>query len=241
MGKNLLVTSGKGGVGKSTVALNFACALSKLNINIAIVDMNFGHRDIDFYLNLSDRIVFDISDILNQTTTLKKVAIQNREYKGIDYFPASQSFLKFAKNIDKFPAFIEEINKEYQLIVYDISFEMLISMGKAFRKSDFSFIVSTQENASLRDAESALELLKEIGIEKNYIILNQIRNEKNIKHIEGIKKSIGILSNGILAEFRYDEIYYQTLNKGILPILQKKYIFDEYYILVENFLNKLRE
>jgi septum site-determining protein MinD len=197
MGKTLIVTSGRGGVGKSALSVGLAKNLSKRKIKTAIFDMSFGHRDLDLMLGVEEKVVFDSGDILSGISSMEDIAIRASDF---DYYPASQNIAKLMQNVSKLPSLIGELKDSYHLIIADISFEMLVALGKAFERSDFSIVIARADDGGVRSAESAGDMLAKLNISKKFYVLNGSG--------EGYGTRLSLNSDGILGEMSdgYEEL-----------------------------------
>jgi septum site-determining protein MinD len=170
MGKTLIVTSGRGGSGKSTLSIEFARFLSARKIRTAVLDMSFGHRDLDLLLGVEEQVVFDTGDVLSGISEINDIAIKVED--NFDYYPASQNISKLMKSVNRLPWLLAELKNMYHLTIVDISFEMLVALGRAFERSDFSVVIARADDAGMRSAESANEILARLNLTKKFYVLD---------------------------------------------------------------------
>ena len=152
MGEVIVITSGKGGVGKTTSAANLGTALTMMNKKVALVDTDIGLRNLDVVMGLENRIVYDIVDVVEENCKLKQALIKDRRYEGLYLLPAAQTRDKNAVN-------------EEQMI------------KNAIAGADRAFVVTTPEVSAVRDADRIVGLLQSSNLPKPQLILNRIRTK----------------------------------------------------------------
>jgi septum formation inhibitor-activating ATPase MinD len=159
--------------------------------------MSFGHRDLDLMLGVEEKVVFDSGDILSGISSMEDIAIRTGDF---DYYPASQNIAKLMQNVSKLPSLLGELRDSYHLVIVDISFEMLVALGKAFERSDFSIAIARTDDGGVRSAESASDMLAKLNISKKFYILSG--------NGEGYDMRLNLNSDGILVEMSvgYEEL-----------------------------------
>lgn len=121
MGKTLVVTSGKGGVGKTTVTVNVGAALAKEGMNVLLIDADLGLRNLDLMMGLENRIVYDIVDVLEGRCRLRQAVVRSRQEERLAMLPASQTRNKNALEKGQMKALIEEIQDSYDYVLTEIA------------------------------------------------------------------------------------------------------------------------
>ena len=119
MGEVIVITSGKGGVGKTTTAANIGAGLALLGKKVVLIDTDIGLRNLDVVMGLENRIVYDIVDVVEGTCRLKQALIKDKRYDGLYLLPAAQTRDKNAISPSQMIKLCEELKSEYDFILID--------------------------------------------------------------------------------------------------------------------------
>lgn len=167
MSKIFAVTSGKGGVGKSTVSLGLSFAFSKMGKNVLLVDMDEGLRCLDIMLGIDDTVVFDLSDILNGKE-FSDCIYYSPQYPNLHLIPAPQT----TGLIDStsFTAFVEKIKAFYDIIIFDFPAGIDFSLYDCLPKTSLFLTVAFPDPVTVRDAAVVSSKLGEMGVNSRLII-----------------------------------------------------------------------
>jgi len=114
----IVVTSGKGGVGKTTTSANIGVGLVREGHKVVLVDTDIGLRNLDVVLGLENRIVYDLVDVVEGTCRLKQALIKDKRYDGLFLLPAAQTRDKMAVSPDQMKVLIEDLDEEFDYIYY---------------------------------------------------------------------------------------------------------------------------
>lgn len=238
MVKTLLITSGKGGAGKTSFTVNFSTMLNIKGIKVAVIDMSHGHRDLDFFIGVQDRIVFDLTDVLTNVIDDSKIKILEDR---VDYFPASQNHQKFIENAEKFPEFLENLGKTYNLVIIDVSFDMLICKKNIFENCDFGINLTDYFDASIRSAENVNDMLKSINTKMIFTVINETKKQNEDPEKESKKVRLNHSSSGLIGEIPFFEGFCGLTNNSKIPILENDNIFATYAELADTFIKRIKE
>jgi septum site-determining protein MinD len=215
MARVIVVTSGKGGVGKTTTTSNLGMALARLGHKTLLVDADVGLRNLDLLLGLENRVIYTGQDVLNKTCRLEQALIQDKRQPQLTFFPlcSSQSKSPFTKS---------QIQELINLVSdkYDQGFQTAIEPAKE------AIIVVTPEVPSIRDADKVIGLLIAQGIKNNKLIINRIR-PKMVKSDEmmSITDIQNILGIPILGTIPDSEQVIIASNRGEPLVLDDKLSF----------------
>lgn len=219
MGKAVLVASGKGGVGKTTLCINLAASLAMSGKKVLIVDMNVGLRNDDIYLGLEDRILFDLGDVTSGVCKLEKAIVQHDlcenlyllscpQYRDIDGMTSGHVRALYAK-----------LKKEFDMIFIDcpvLSGNQLSYMSTGV---DEALVVITQDYVSIRNGDSVNRKLAGIGIFKRSYVVNMVSEDsfgmEGLPDMQFIYKAV---SADCLGYIPYDVNVNISNNSG-LPIV----------------------
>ena len=177
MGEVIVITSGKGGVGKTTSAANIGTSLTMMGKRVALVDTDIGLRNLDVVMGLENRIVYDIVDVVEENCKLKQALIKDRRYEGLFLLPAAQTRDKNAVNEEQMKKICEELKMEFDYVIIDCPAGIEQGFKNAIAGADRALVVTTPEVSAVRDADRIVGLLESSNLPKPQLILNRIRTK----------------------------------------------------------------
>lgn len=215
MGKTLVVTSGKGGVGKTTVTVNVGAALAKEGMNVLLIDADLGLRNLDLMMGLENRIVYDIVDVLEGRCRLRQAVVRSRQEERLAMLPASQTRNKNALEKGQMKALIEEIQDSYDYVLTDCSAGIEQGFCNAVEGAQEALLVCTPEVASVRDADRVAGLLAVSETDKVHLIVNRVRADMVRRHemmsVQDVEEILGLHALGAVPE---DPLVVRAANLG---------------------------
>ncbi len=245
MSEVIVITSGKGGVGKTTTTANLGICLAKLGKKVVLVDTDIGLRNLDILLGLENSIVYDLVDLVSGVCTTQQALINHPHIDGLSFIPAAQTKDKDTISAEDMQIVCEKLKKDFDFIIIDCPAGIEQGFKNAIAAADKALIVVNPEFSSTRDADRIVGLLEENEIFDYYLIINKIRPDMvkrgemmNVEDIIGIleinlmgivpddiniiisanKKEYEILSSKSLAGQAYQNIA-QRLNGNMVPLL----------------------
>lgn len=235
MAEVITITSGKGGVGKSTTTANIATALAKLGKKVVAVDFDIGLRNLDMILGLENRIVYDVVDVMEGNCNLAQAIIKDKRVNNLHFLPASQTKDKSVLNKEKVEKLINELKKEFDYILIDSPAGIESGFEHSIYLADRALIVTTPEISSVRDADRVIGIIdakskkaqegKEV---QKHIIINRLKLELVKKgemlSIEDILHILALPLIGIVPE---SEDIVKSTNLGEPIALNEKSIVGE--------------
>ncbi|MFD1674995.1 septum site-determining protein MinD [Alicyclobacillus fodiniaquatilis] len=215
MSSAIVVTSGKGGVGKTTSTANIATALALLGKKVCIVDADIGLRNLDVVMGLENRIIYDIIDVANQDCRLQQALIRDKRFEHLVLLPAAQTKDKRALTPAVMTQLVEELKASYDYVVIDCPAGIEEGFRVAIAPADFAVVVTTPENAAVRDADRVIGLLEKEQIDPPRLVVNRIRPQM-VKRGEmlDIDEIVQILSIDLLGIVPDDEAVIKNSNLG---------------------------
>ncbi|PIE75229.1 MAG: septum site-determining protein MinD [Deltaproteobacteria bacterium] len=169
-GKVIVITSGKGGVGKTTTTASLGAAIASLGKKVAVVDMDIGLRNLDVVMGLENRIVYNIVDLAQGICQVKQAAIRDRRIKNLFLIPASQSDNKDVLNTDDMSKLIKKLKKEFQFILIDCPAGIEQGFKNSVVGADEAVVICTPEVSAVRDADRIIGLLYARAITPKLIV-----------------------------------------------------------------------
>src|SRR5699024_3522243 len=145
MGKVIVITSGKGGVGKTTTSANIGTGLAMLDKSVVVVDADIGLRNLDVVMGLENRIVYDIVDVVEGNCRLKQGLIKDKRFKNLYLLPAAQTKDKSAVQPEQMLKLVSELKKQFDYIVIDSPAGIEQGFQYSIAGADYAIIITTPE------------------------------------------------------------------------------------------------
>ncbi|HHV27492.1 septum site-determining protein MinD [Anaerosalibacter bizertensis] len=215
MGKVIVITSGKGGVGKTTTTANIGTGLAMLGKKVVVVDADIGLRNLDVVMGLENRIVYDIVDVVEKVCRLKQGLIRDKRYEGLYLLPAAQTKDKSAIKPEQMLELCNELKEEFDYILIDSPAGIELGFQNAVAGADESIVVTTPEISAVRDADRVIGLLEAKGLNSPKLVINRIRPDMVKKgDMMNIEDMIDILAIDLLGVVPDDEAIVVSTNRG---------------------------
>lgn len=220
MGQAIVVTSGKGGVGKTTTTANLGTALAVSGNKVVLMDADIGLRNLDVVMGLENRIVYDLVDVVEGYCRLKQALIKDKRFESLYLLPAAQTKDKTAVSPDQMKALVEELVKDFDFVIIDCPAGIEQGFKNAIAGADRAIIVTTPEVSAVRDADRIIGLLEAAQVGTPMLILNRIR-PKMVKQgdMMDISDVIDILAIDLLGVVPDDESIVVSTNRGEPAVL----------------------
>lgn len=204
MGEAIVITSGKGGVGKTTTTANLGTALALMDKKVCLIDTDIGLRNLDVVMGLENRIIYDIVDVIEGRCKLNQAVIQDKRFHHLSLLPAAQTSDKSAVTREGMLAIIAELKQEYDYIIIDCPAGIEQGFQNAIAGADKAIVVTTPEKSSVRDADRIIGLIEQEEMERPRLIINRIRNhmmnDGDMLHIDDIVQILSIDLLGIVID-----------------------------------------
>lgn len=212
----IVITSGKGGVGKTTTTANLGMALAASGDKVALLDADIGLRNLDLVLGLENRIVYDIVDVVEGRCKLRQALIKDKRTPNLVLLPAAQTRDKSAVTPDQMRQLIADLQEDgYQMILIDCPAGIEQGFKNATAAANEAIIVTNPEVSSVRDADRIVGLLEAAELRNPRLIVNRLRPKmvkaQEMMSVEDVKEILSIDLLGIVPD---DETIITTTNKG---------------------------
>ncbi|MCL0312358.1 septum site-determining protein MinD [Apilactobacillus sp. TMW 2.2459] len=217
MGKAIVITSGKGGVGKTTSTANIGIALALMGKRVCLIDLDIGLRNLDVVLGLENRIMYDILDVVNKKVKLFQALVKDKRFNDMLYLlPAAQSTDKNSLSEHQVKSIVDEIKMDFDYVFIDCPAGIEQGFVNSIAGADGSIIVTTPEISAVRDADRVIGLLEKYSLKENpKLIINRIRpaiiEQGNAMDVDEITRHLGIELLGIVLD---DDKVISTSNHG---------------------------
>ena len=173
LGRAIVVTSGKGGVGKTTTTANLGTALAQRGARVALIDSDVGLRNLDIVMGLESRVKYHLLDVLEETATLDDALVQDKHSQGLVLLAAAQTREKDEVDIEKMRAVVQQLRERYDYVLIDCPAGIEQGFKNAVAGADEAIVVCTPEVSAVRDVDRVVGLLGNKF--KPQLIINRLR------------------------------------------------------------------
>ncbi len=215
MSRIIVTTSGKGGVGKTTVTANLGMALARLGHKVALVDADFGLRNLDLLLGLENRVVYTAVEVVAGECRLEQALVKDKREPKLALLPAAQNRNKEAVSPEQMKQLVSALIDTYDYIVIDSPAGIEMGFKNAIAAAQEALIVTTPEIAAVRDADRVIGLLEAQGVKQIHLIVNRLRpamvQVNDMMSVQDVQEILAIPLIGIVPE---DERVIVSTNRG---------------------------
>lgn len=219
MGEVIVITSGKGGVGKTTTTANIGVGLATLGKKVVVIDTDLGLRNLDVVMGLENRIVYNLVDVIEGNCRMKQALIKDKQYENLYLLPSAQTKDKSAVLPGQVRKLTEQLAEEFDYVVIDCPAGIEQGFQNAIAGATRALIVTTPEVSAIRDADRIIGLLEKNGIKKMDLIINRIRmamvKRGDMMSVEDVTE---ILAVNLIGAIPDDEQIVVATNQGVSVI-----------------------
>jgi septum site-determining protein MinD len=215
MSRIIVVTSGKGGVGKTTCTANLGMVLAQLNHKVVVIDADFGLRNLDLLLGLENRIVYTAVEFLTGDCRLEQALVKDKRQPNLALLPAAQNRTKEAVTPEQMKQIVAALVDSYDYILIDSPAGIEMGFQNAIAAATESLIVTTPEIAAVRDADRVIGLLEANDIKKLHLIVNRLKpamvQDDMMMSVKDVQEILAIPLLGVIPD---DERVIVSTNRG---------------------------
>ena len=215
MSEVIVVTSGKGGVGKTTTSANLGTGLAQLNKKVVLIDTDIGLRNLDVVMGLENRIVYNLVDVIEGNCRMKQALIKDKKYSSLYLLPSAQTRDKTSVTPEQMGVLIDELRDDFDYIILDCPAGIEQGFKNAIVGADRALIVTTPEVSAIRDADRIIGLLEANSIHRIDLIVNRLRMDM-VKRgdMMSIDDVVDILAIDLIGAVPDDENVVISTNQG---------------------------
>ncbi|MGH7729545.1 MAG: septum site-determining protein MinD [Vulcanimicrobiaceae bacterium] len=214
LGRRIVITSGKGGVGKTTTTANLGAALAKRGRSVTLVDTDIGLRNLDLVLGVEKRIVFDVVEVVEGRCQLRQALVRDKRLEKLALLPAAQTREKEAVSEAQMREVIAELATLCEFVLIDCPAGIEHGFRSALAGASEAIVVTTPEVSAIRDADRVIGKLATAGIPVR-LIVNRMRPEMvragEMMSVDDVCEILGVELLGIVPD---DEEVIDTTNRG---------------------------
>ena len=175
MSEVIVITSGKGGVGKTTTTANIGTGLAKMGKKVVMIDTDIGLRNLDVVMGLENRIVYNLVDVIEGNCRIKQAMIKDKRYSNLFLLPSAQTRDKSSVSPEQMKKLVDELREEFDYILLDCPAGIEQGFKNAISGADRALIVTTPEVSAIRDADRIIGLLEANDLKRIDLVINRIR------------------------------------------------------------------
>lgn len=226
----MVVTSGKGGVGKTTTTANLGTGLALMGRRVCLIDADIGLRNLDVVLGLENRIVYDLVDVVEGNCKLRNALIKDKRVENLFLLPAAQTREKDAVTPEQMATLCESLREDFDYVLLDSPAGIEHGFRNAIAGADAALVVTTPEVAAVRDADRIIGMLEAHDFKKPQLIINRIRPDM-VKRgdMMDIDDMIEILAIDLLGVVPDDQDVIVATNRGEPVVFDRRTRSGEAY------------
>ena len=215
MSRIIVITSGKGGVGKTTCTANLGMALAQQGHQVAVIDADFGLRNLDLLLGLENRIVYTAVEVLAGECRLEQAIVRDKRQPRLSLLPAAQNRLKEAVTPQQMQELVDMLSPKYEYILIDSPAGIEQGFQNAIAPAQEALILTTPEISAVRDADRVIGLLEAHNVKNIHLIVNRIKHQMvqadEMMSVQDVEEILAIPLMGIIPD---DERVIVSTNRG---------------------------
>lgn len=215
MGRIIVITSGKGGVGKTTSTANLGMALARQGRKVALIDGDFGLRNLDLLLGLENRVVYTALEVLSGECRLDQALVKDKRQPNLALLPAAQNRNKDAINPDQMKQLTHTLAEKHDYVLIDSPAGIEMGFQNAIAAAKEALIVTTPEISAVRDADRVIGLLEAQHIKQIHLVVNRLRPDMvQVNNMMSVQDVQDILSVPLIGVIPDDERVIISTNRG---------------------------
>ena len=177
MARRIVFTSGKGGVGKTTVCANLGATLSNLGFRVVILDVDIGLNNLDVVMGIENRVVFDLIDVIEGRCRATQALIQDKNFENLYVLPSAHSYRGEEITGEDIKNVVTALDNSFDYIFLDCPAGVEQGFKRAVSCANEAVVVVTPHISSIRDADKVLSILASYKLSEKYLVVNRVRGD----------------------------------------------------------------
>lgn len=215
MSEVIVITSGKGGVGKTTTTANIGTGLALLGYSVVLIDTDIGLRNLDVVMGLENRIIYNLVDVVEGNCRMKQALIKDKRYPNLYLLPSAQTRDKSSVNPGQMRKLVDDLREDFDYIILDCPAGIEQGFQNAIAGADRALVVTVPEVSAIRDADRIIGLLEASQMRQIDLIVNRIRMDMvrrgDMMSVEDVADVLAVNIIGAVAD---DENIVVSTNQG---------------------------
>ncbi len=221
--RTIVITSGKGGVGKSSVSINIGYALANRGEKVCLIDADFGLKNLDVMMGLENRVIYDLHDVVTNKCTLQQILVKDKRYDSLYLLPACKSLSLEEIDVNYMVQMVDQLQEQFDYILIDSPAGIEKGFQYATGLCKEAIVVVNLDVASLRDADRVIGLLLKQGITELQMLVNKYNSDDiNQGRSLSLRDAHEILSIPLLGIVYDDHQMIEANNKGVPVYVDRK-------------------
>lgn len=204
MSEVIVITSGKGGVGKTTTTANIGTGLALLGFRVVLIDTDIGLRNLDVVMGLENRIIYNLVDVIEGNCRMKQALIKDKRYPNLYLLPSAQTRDKSSVRPEQMIKLADDLRDDFDYILLDCPAGIEQGFQNAIAGADRALVVTTPEVSAIRDADRIIGLLEAVQIQDIDLIINRIRMDMvrrgDMMSVEDVKDILAVPVIGVVPD-----------------------------------------
>lgn len=215
MARKIVITSGKGGVGKTTICANLGMSLARKHKRVVLIDVDLGLNNLDVVMGVENKIVYDIVDVIENKCRVKQALIQDINYPNLYIMPSAHSYNKSQVTAENVKKVINALNDYFDFVLIDCPAGIDEPFKRAVYGADEAIVVVTPHLSSLRDADKSIMVLNSFNITEISLVVNRVRGDMILNNqMLDCKKISEILNTKLCGVIPEDDNISTSLSLG---------------------------
>ncbi len=177
MARTIVITSGKGGVGKTTVCANLGYALARLSLRVLLMDVDFGLNNLDVVMGMENKIVFDIADVMEGKCRAKQALVQDFFCENLFVLPSNHTYTTFKIDSEKIKFVLSQLEDSFDYILIDCPAGIELGFHRAVKNAQEAIVVTTPHLSAIRDADKVASILHGYNMQTVGLVVNRARGD----------------------------------------------------------------